>query len=192
VSRTTDAQTVPALTAAARKLFYARGVGATAVDDIARESGLTKPTLYRHFPSKDALVATYLDERNRHLDAELRTWIDSAAPRDRPRAVMDWLCDWISRPGFNGCAFVRAYAELPQDGSIREKAKERKAALLAAIDEACRDAGVTDAPGLALRLALIVEGATTMAFVSGDARPAVAAARGLGRLALQASGLDEA
>jgi AcrR family transcriptional regulator len=187
-----DARTIPALTAAARQLFYARGVGATAFDDIARESGLTKPTLYRHFPSKDALVAAYLDERNRCLDAELRAWIDPAAPRDRPRAVIDWLCDWISRPGFNGCAFVRAYAELPQNGSVLEKARGRKAKLLATIEEACRAAGVADAHGLALRLALIVEGATTMAFVSGDARPTATAARDLGRLALQAVGLDEA
>jgi len=191
MSRTTDARTLPALTAAARELFYARGLGATTIDDIALASGLTKPTLYRYFPSKDALVATYLGERNRNLDADLRAWIDAAAPPDGPRAVIDWLCDWISRPSFNGCAFVRAYVELPRDGSVREKANERKRTLLATIDEACRAAGVADAPELALRLALVIEGATTMAFISGDPSPAAAAARDLGRLALQAAGLDE-
>lgn len=177
--------------AAASELFYSRGVGATVVDDIAKASRLTKPTIYRHFPSKGALLARYLDDRNRYLDRELRAWIDTAPPTDRPRVVIDWLCDWISRPGFNGCAFVRARAELPQDDSIRRRAMERKRTVLVAIIEACRASGAPDASGLALQLALIVEGATTMAFISGDARPAVAAARALGRVALQAAGLDE-
>ena len=191
MTRTADPRTRPALLEAARDLFYSGGVGLTALDDIAAASGLTKPTLYRHFPSKEALIAAYLDDRHEQLDLELRTWIQAAPPRQRPRAVIDWLCNWISRPGFNGCAFVRAYAELPGDMKIRAKVRKRKRIVLQAIVEACRTAGVPAPEMLAGQLALIVEGATTMVFVSGDSKAVTEAARGLAETALAAAGLAD-
>jgi AcrR family transcriptional regulator len=171
-------------------LFYARGVATTSVEEIAEASGLTKPTLYRHFPSKDALVGAYLDTRHEQLDTELRTWVEAAPPRKQPLAVLDWLCDWLSRPGFSGCAFVRTLAELPTDARVHARAKKRKRVLLETIETACRAAEVNDPAELAVQLALVIEGATSIAFVSGDAQAAIAAASGLGRLALAAAGLE--
>lgn len=191
MARTVDPRTVPALLEAAGELFYARGVDATAVRDIADASRLTKPTLYRHFPTKETLIAAYLDERNEHLDAELRAWIGSVPPTEGPRALIEWLCDWISRRGFNGCAFVRAQAELQGDLRVREKARERKRRLFDAIHDACLAAGANDPLTLARQLLLIVEGATTMTYVSGDPAPAIEAARSLGRIALGAAYLAE-
>jgi AcrR family transcriptional regulator len=161
------------------------------VDDVAEASGLTKPTLYRYFPSKEALVAAYLDDRHEQLDIELRGWIAGSPPGDRPRAVIDWLCDWISRTGFNGCAFTRARAELNDDQPIRERAMRRKRVLLETVQDACRAAGARDPAALARQLALIVEGATTMAFVTADLTVALDGARELAQLALAAAGLEE-
>ena len=62
VSRTTNPETVPAVMAAASELFYSRGVGATLVDDIAKASRLTKPTIYRHFPSKGAFLLALFEQ----------------------------------------------------------------------------------------------------------------------------------
>jgi AcrR family transcriptional regulator len=191
MARTADPRTRPALLQAAGELFYSRGIGATSVDDVAAASGLTKPTLYRHFPSKESLLAAYLAGRHDQLDAELRSWIEASPPRQRPRAVVDWLCDWLTRPGFNGCAFVRTYAELQGDEEVRARAKRRKLSLLLAIEDACRMAGAS-APGeVAAQLALIVEGATTMAFVSGGSRLAAEAGRTLADLVLAQAGLAQ-
>ncbi len=44
----------------AERLFYRHGIRATGVDTIAAEVGISKRTLYNHFPSKDALIAAYL------------------------------------------------------------------------------------------------------------------------------------
>ncbi len=187
MARTTDPRTRPALLAAARELFYGHGVRATTVDDIAAASGLTKPTVYRHFPTKELLVSAYLDERASQLHSELRERVESVPPEHRPEAVVDWLCDWVCRPGFNGCAFVRAYSELHDDPGVRERARRRKRGLCELILGACRDPGVSDPGALAEQLMLIVEGATTRAFVTGDSHEAVAAARGLARLALSAA-----
>ena len=49
--------------ATADKLFYLQGIRAIGVDTIAAEIGISKRTLYNHFPSKDALIAAYLERR---------------------------------------------------------------------------------------------------------------------------------
>src|SRR5579863_6605785 len=47
----------------ADRLFYLRGIRAVGVDTIAAEIGISKRTLYNHFPSKDALISAYLERR---------------------------------------------------------------------------------------------------------------------------------
>src|SRR5213594_3225242 len=42
--------------AAADKLFYAQGIRAVGVDTVAAEAGVSKRTLYNHYPSKDTLI----------------------------------------------------------------------------------------------------------------------------------------
>lgn len=189
MARTTDPRTVPGLLDAAGELFYARGVAATSMDEVAAASGLSKPTLYRHFPTKESLLFSCLDGRSEQLDVELRSWLGAVPPRRRPHAVVDWLCDWISEPDFHGCLFVRSRAELPGDEQVAEKGQARKRAMRRAIREACRAAGATHPGQLAEELALIVEGATTMAFMSDDKRSTVAAVRRLARAAFDAAGL---
>ena len=47
---------------AARDLFYREGINAVSVEAIAATAGTNKMTLYRHFSSRDELVAAYLTE----------------------------------------------------------------------------------------------------------------------------------
>ncbi len=54
--------------AVARELFYRDGIRAVGVDAIAEAAGTNKMTLYRHFASKDELVADYLRECARLAD----------------------------------------------------------------------------------------------------------------------------
>ena len=46
---------------AALKLFSHRGYGATSVNDIAAEAGLSKGNLYHHFPDKETIFRELLD-----------------------------------------------------------------------------------------------------------------------------------
>jgi AcrR family transcriptional regulator len=190
VARTVDPRTRPALLEAATRLFYRAGVGSVGVQDIVGASGLSKPTFYRHFDSKERLVGAYLDQRHEKLTAELRGAIEAAPPRRRPLAVIDWACSSILEPDFNGCAFVRAYAEAPHDSQIYALLKKRKRVLLETIAQACRNAGVPQPDELTVQLALIVEGATTLAYATGDGRRAAAAARSLAGAVLREAGLD--
>ena len=56
---------------AARRVLAEQGIGAQ-VDEVAAAAGLGVGTLYRHFPTKDALVAALVDERFARL-AEVAT-----------------------------------------------------------------------------------------------------------------------
>jgi AcrR family transcriptional regulator len=52
---------------AAMKLFSERGLDATSIRDIARESGYTNPALYKHFGSKEELALHLFETCHRRL-----------------------------------------------------------------------------------------------------------------------------
>src|SRR4051812_30790999 len=90
--------------AAADRLFYEHGVRAVGVDAVAEAAGVTKRTLYYHFPTKDALVAAYLEAR----DGPTRLAIEKTAgehtlPGDRILAIFDHLERWFATPAYRGC-----------------------------------------------------------------------------------------
>src|SRR5207302_319930 len=75
---------VKRILAAADKLFYTKGIRAVGVDTVAAEAGVSKRTLYNHYPSKDALIAAYLQARFKHIapsDAPAREQILGAFER---------------------------------------------------------------------------------------------------------------
>src|SRR5690349_17173196 len=56
---------------AARKQFFTHGFRTVRMDDIAAELGISKKTLYAHFPSKTALVHAIMQEKFSEVEAEL-------------------------------------------------------------------------------------------------------------------------
>src|SRR6202034_223558 len=90
----------------ADRLFYLKGIRAIGVDTIAAETGISKRTLYNHFPSKDALISAYLERRFRPIP-----------PSDKPPAeqilrTFERLERGFADKGFRGCPFVNAVTEL--------------------------------------------------------------------------------
>lgn len=75
------------LLAAAKTAFAAKGPGAS-LDEIARAAGVGAGTLYRHFPTRDALVeALYLNETGHLADAAQRL----AASHPPVEALREWM-----------------------------------------------------------------------------------------------------
>lgn len=56
---------------AARKQFFSHGFRTVRMDDIAAELGVSKKTLYAHFPSKKALVQAIMQEKFSEVEADL-------------------------------------------------------------------------------------------------------------------------
>jgi AcrR family transcriptional regulator len=61
------ARTRERLLEAAAKVFARKGFGATSVDEVAEEAGLTKGAVYSNFDSKEDLVRAVLDERQQRM-----------------------------------------------------------------------------------------------------------------------------
>lgn len=101
--------------AVAADLFYRKGIHAVGVEEIVREAGVAKISLYRNFASKDDLVVAYLEERS---EVFLRDW-DGAFdryrdnPRAQLRAIMTYIEERTTRDGYRGCPFINFCAEFP-------------------------------------------------------------------------------
>ena len=79
------------LLAAAAELFYRHGIRAIGVDAVAEAADTNKMTLYRHFASKDELVAECLREFAREA---LQRWQHEQAHPGDPRAqIHAWLAE---------------------------------------------------------------------------------------------------
>ena len=78
------------------KQAFARDGAATSLDDIARQARLGPGTLYRHFPTRDALIeAVYRSEVGKLADAETR-FAATMQPVDALRAWMLLFIEHVS------------------------------------------------------------------------------------------------
>jgi AcrR family transcriptional regulator len=159
----------------ADRLFYLQGIRAVGVDTIAAEIGISKRTLYNHFPSKDALIAAYLQRRFKLPPLSDKT------PAAQILGTFDSLERRFGRAGFRGCPFVNAVAELgAEDRAVRKIAVAFKESRRVWFRDLLAQLGVDDADGLATQLALLVDGSIAQNLVRDDpsmARAAKAAAR---------------
>jgi AcrR family transcriptional regulator len=80
----------------ARKVFGSKGFHGVSMEDVAREAGVTKPILYDHFSSKEALYLALLDADSLELEERIRTAL--AAPtgnRERIRASFEAYFEFV-------------------------------------------------------------------------------------------------
>jgi AcrR family transcriptional regulator len=147
---------------AARELFYRDGINAVSVDAVAAAAGTNKMTLYRHFESRDALIAAYLSE----LAAEGEgVWEEArgAHPGDagaQLRYLLRRVSQFAAESTGRGCALANAAIELAERRhparKVVEAHKRRQCERLIAL---CREAGYAKPGQLAEELFLLVEGA---------------------------------
>src|SRR5882757_3953282 len=159
----------------ADRLFYLQGIRAIGVDTIAAEIGISKRTLYNHFPSKDALISAYLARRF------VQPRSSEKPPVEQILGTFDSLERRFSAKDFRGCPFVNAVAELgSEDQSVRRIAIAFKESRRLWFRDLLLQLDVTDAEGLATQLTLLVDGSIAQDLVRNDpsmARAAKEAAR---------------
>lgn len=68
MARTRTSDTKARIQAIARELFAQRGIQQTSLSDIAEKLGITKPALYYHFDSREALVRTIIQPMVEHFE----------------------------------------------------------------------------------------------------------------------------
>ena len=83
-----------AILATARRLLEERAFAEISVVDLAKGAGLSRPTFYFYFPSKEAVLLSLLDPLIQHADTGLSDI--SAVPADPRRAFRDGIDTFYS------------------------------------------------------------------------------------------------
>jgi AcrR family transcriptional regulator len=122
----------------ALEMFAERGYAGTSLREIAERLGVTKAAVYYHFPTKEAILASLLEDFLAQLD-ELIAWTE-AQPRgtDTRRAALDRYAQMLGGPKTDLARFMQegqsAIRELAAGLQVREHFAQFQA-LLAAPDE---------------------------------------------------------
>lgn len=161
--------------ATASALFYRDGIRAVGIDRIIEEANVAKATLYRHFPSKDHLVAAYLQARHEQVIRSLRDALQTeASPRDQIKLVFERLYDKSDSAEFRGCAFALAVAEHGDSERVVSIARLHKSMVRDIFADIISTLhGTSDQP--ASHLALLYEGALATLAVGRDAQAVLVA-----------------
>jgi AcrR family transcriptional regulator len=174
----TNDQAERAVLEAADRLFYERGIAGVGMADVRDASGVSLRRLYALHSSKRDLVAAWLDDRH----VRWMGWFGDAVDRhvaagvDPLLAPFDALDEWVSSPGYRGCAFLNAIAETTEiDDGHRDIVARHKLSLTDDLSTLVQRSG-RDTPWLAEALAVLVDGAIVQSAALRSPAP-IAAAR---------------
>ncbi|MFI7389875.1 TetR/AcrR family transcriptional regulator [Streptomyces tendae] len=147
---------------AAEELFQSEGIRRVGVQAIAEKAETTKMAIYRHFETKDALVAEWL----RILAAEYRAAFDRVEaehpgrPREQILGLARFIADGLPALSYRGCPFVNSLAELPdRSHPARQVIEEHKAHQTRRLIGMCTEAGLPDPEQVAAQITFLLEGA---------------------------------
>ncbi|WP_435741842.1 SACE_7040 family transcriptional regulator [Nocardioides sp. SYSU DS0663] len=113
--------------ATAAELFAARGFHGVSVADLGAACGISGPALYKHFPSKDAMLAEMLVSISDELLREGRARVARA---DDPAAAVVALVEWHASFALSRRALIvvhhRDWESLPGDAREEVRALQRE------------------------------------------------------------------
>ncbi|MBV8212867.1 MAG: TetR/AcrR family transcriptional regulator [Verrucomicrobia bacterium] len=158
----------------ASTLFYQHSVRAVGVDLVVEKAGVAKTSLYRHFGTKDDLVAAFLKREDEDF---WETWDrvaekhadDAAAELD---AHLEWIGERVGRPNYRGCPQINVAAEFPELGHpARKVATAHKRQMRKRLKEIAQRLGVARPDEVAGQLSLLLNGAfvSSQIFKAGEA-----------------------
>jgi AcrR family transcriptional regulator len=140
------------------KLFSAHGINTIGVDRICVEASVSKRTLYKHFPSKEALVSAAITSIG-------QTWFaacidaDSNDPAERIMHIFTMVEPMAKVKDFYGCILMNTSIELRgSDDLAIEVAKEFKTKLYTYFEQQAALLGAKEPSMLAEQLILLYDG----------------------------------
>jgi AcrR family transcriptional regulator len=146
----------------ASALFYRRGVRAVGVDLVVEEACVAKTSLYRHFRTKDDLIAAFLHRE----DEDFWTCWDNTTQRHRSNAEgeleaqLKWIGERVSRLNYRGCPQLNVAAEFPDlDHPARAVATAHKRELRRRLRDLAVRLRAKRPDELAAQLSLLINGA---------------------------------
>lgn len=163
----------------ASDLFYREGIHRVGVDRVLAEAGVTRATMYRHFPGKEALVVAYLEGEDATVRQLLADAVGAAeaagaaradgSPADVLGAVIEAIAHDATTRHTRGCPFLNASAEFPDaDSPVRVVVRRQRDWFRETMAELATAAGVARPGQVAAALVLLRDAMLVGAYLEGD------------------------
>jgi AcrR family transcriptional regulator len=150
------------LLSTASRLFYSEGISGVGVDRIVSEGHVTLATFYRHFPSKEDLVISYLEGVHDAIAERITAFITQAQGPEDVRALGDQVVSELGQKGFRGCAFINAASEYEDpDSPVRRVIASHRHWYYEAVRRAFNSAGHPHPGNAARHFLMLRDGAMT-------------------------------
>ncbi len=158
----------------ASALFYTQGVRAVGVDLVVAQAGIAKASLYRHFRTKDELIAAFLQREDEHFWQcwDQVTQDHAGAPAAELDAHCRWIGERVERMHYRGCPQINVAAEFPDEQHpARKVALAHKQQLRSRLKDIAVRVGAKRPDELAGQLSLLLNGAfvSSPIFFAGEA-----------------------
>jgi len=151
----------------AETLFYDHGFHAVGLKKIIDEANVATMTLYNHFASKEQLIEEVLKKRELQYWPYLHSSVEEKSD-DPYLQVVKAHGKWLSDNGKNGCIFLRAIEEFAgTNNQIESIARNHKNKLLTFLQNLGLKNGYLNYEDIAFQMAVLLEGATSMAEIVG-------------------------
>jgi AcrR family transcriptional regulator len=132
------------------------------VQAIAEKAATTKMAIYRHFETKDALVAEWM----RIVAADYQAAFDRVQmeypgrPREQIMGLARFIAEGLPAISHRGCPFINSLAELPdRSHPARQVIEKHKAHQTRRLVGMCAEAGLPDPEQAAAEITFVLEGA---------------------------------
>ena len=173
----------------AYRLFYDGGFHATGVDAVMADTGISKRTLYKYFPSKEHLVEAVLAKYGGEVDEVLfkPALARTDDPRGQIRAIFDVRQETMDHTACQGCLAMKAAGEYAgKHAGITANGARSSLYIEARFTALCEKAGLPDPALRGRQINLLFQGAIQTSQVRGNTETFDAAKQALASL-LQAA-----
>jgi AcrR family transcriptional regulator len=159
---------------ASYELFSQRGIRAVGVNEVIDHAGVATATLYRHFPSKDALVLAFLEMREQrwtHDLVEAEAQRRGSDPEEQLLAIFDVFDEWFHREDFEACSFINVLLEMGPEHPAGNASVEYLDHIRSIIARFADEAGLRDTESFARSWHILMKGSIVSA-AEGDVEAA--------------------
>ncbi|MEH6535555.1 MAG: TetR/AcrR family transcriptional regulator [Psychroserpens sp.] len=161
----------------ASNLFYQNGYNLTGINEIIKEAGIAKATLYNHFKSKEDICIAYLQHKNSAFITEIKAFVaEREKGEERILALFDYLDLFFNTKNFNGCWCINTISEIPKKNTtIRAKILKQKHSLIDYITQLIKGnleaVSAEKSEAIAKQVYLLYESAISESYLQDDIWP---------------------
>jgi len=125
----------------ASKLFYEQGYNRTGINEILKESGVAKASMYQHFRSKDEIGVAYLKNMEIGLMQGLEELLATKEKgKESVLGLIDFVQQFYEQDNFRGCWCQNTISEIPKEaGPMLDEIRLQKRNFKRVVSELLKD-----------------------------------------------------